>query len=304
MSDDAETPDIEEAAPPESEGPRAGERLAAARREQQIALDEVAKELHLDEPKVRALESNDFDVLGAPVFAKGHLRKYAQLVGVSIDDVMAEYYALNRAPGMPPVVGKVRKQQRKLSPGPWIAVVVIIIVAAAAYWWFVARGPVAALTEPVSPPPPEEAATIIEEADTTVIDEAPLAEPDDGVEEPDVTMGEPAMIEDTGPADAAPAPVAEAVTTPTANVTAAEGETLLTLTFSGDCWTEISDAAGQRLFFDLGREGRTVNLAGEAPFSVIFGDADAVVIDVDGQPYAISPADRRGQMARLTIFAP
>ncbi len=46
----------------------------------------MAKELHLDEPKVQALEENQFDVLGAPVFAKGHLRKYAELVGVPVDD--------------------------------------------------------------------------------------------------------------------------------------------------------------------------------------------------------------------------
>ena len=63
----------------ERRGPLAGERLAVARRNQQITVLEIAKELHLDEHKVRALEQNDFDVLGAPVFAKGHLRKYAQL---------------------------------------------------------------------------------------------------------------------------------------------------------------------------------------------------------------------------------
>ena len=38
-----------------AQGPLAGERLAAARREQQITVLEVAKELHLDEPKVMAL---------------------------------------------------------------------------------------------------------------------------------------------------------------------------------------------------------------------------------------------------------
>ncbi len=64
--------------PDDDEGPMAGERLRQARHEQQISVLEVAKELHLDEPKVRALERNEFDVLGAPVFAKGHLRKYAR----------------------------------------------------------------------------------------------------------------------------------------------------------------------------------------------------------------------------------
>ena len=58
----------------DSAGPVGGERLAAGRRERGISVHEIAKELHLDEPKVRALEENRFDVLGAPVFAKGHMR--------------------------------------------------------------------------------------------------------------------------------------------------------------------------------------------------------------------------------------
>ena len=66
----------------ESNGPLAGQRLAIARRENDISIADISKELHLDEPKVQALEENLFDQLGAPVFAKGHLRKYAELVGV------------------------------------------------------------------------------------------------------------------------------------------------------------------------------------------------------------------------------
>ena len=89
----------------ESNGPLAGQRLAIARRENDISIAEISKELHLDEPKVQALEENLFDQLGAPVFAKGHLRKYAELVGVPTDDILADYYKLNRSTGAPPVVG-------------------------------------------------------------------------------------------------------------------------------------------------------------------------------------------------------
>ena len=39
----------------------AGERLAEARRDSQIGVIDIAKELHLDEHKVRALERNEFD---------------------------------------------------------------------------------------------------------------------------------------------------------------------------------------------------------------------------------------------------
>ena len=54
----------------EPEEPRAGKRLAEARQAQNISVFDIAKELHLDELKVNALEENEFDVLGAPVFAK------------------------------------------------------------------------------------------------------------------------------------------------------------------------------------------------------------------------------------------
>jgi transcriptional regulator with XRE-family HTH domain len=95
----------ENSAKEESEGgPVGGERLKKARREHDISVRDVAKELHLDEYKVRALEKNEFDVLGAPVFAKGHLRKYAELVGVDTDDVMTDYYQMNRSAAAPPVV--------------------------------------------------------------------------------------------------------------------------------------------------------------------------------------------------------
>ncbi|MDH3374021.1 MAG: helix-turn-helix domain-containing protein, partial [Gammaproteobacteria bacterium] len=95
MSDEQDKP-REQKPEAEPEGPRGGERLAEARRKQQISVLEIAKELHLDEAKVRALERNEFDVLGAPVFAKGHLRKYAQLVGVDPADVFADYYQMTR----------------------------------------------------------------------------------------------------------------------------------------------------------------------------------------------------------------
>ena len=44
----------------------------------------------------RRIEANRFDALGAPVYAKGHLRKYATLLGLSPETVIARYEALER----------------------------------------------------------------------------------------------------------------------------------------------------------------------------------------------------------------
>ena len=123
----------------EGSGPVAGERLAEARREKQISIVEVAKELHLDENKVRALERNEFERLGAPVFAKGHLKKYAQLVGVNEADMMDDYYTLTRATDPPPVVVTKRRASREFSPGPIIAILILLAFIVFAYYWFALR---------------------------------------------------------------------------------------------------------------------------------------------------------------------
>lgn len=300
MTDEKQNEDVDKSQSRDS-GPLAGERLAEARRQQSITVVEVSKELHLDERKVRALEQNEFEILGAPVFAKGHLRKYAQLVGVPIDDVLADYYALNRSSPMPPVVGTVRKPTRELTPGPWLAVIIAIILIATAYWYFVARN--ADDSDAIGPKNDSVATPAESSAEITAdeqIDERPVSVVNDDLR--DTGVAAPQTSTDTMPEpevrdEAAPPVVAETPALP-------DGQVTVTLQFSGDCWTEITDAGGRKLFFDLGREGRVRTITGRAPLAVLFGNADNVSVRVNGEDYAIAATDRRGQTARLTIRVP
>ncbi len=59
-----------------------GAELKKARSDQEKTLEDISKELHLDRWMVEALERDDYTALGAPVFAKGHLRQYAKLLGI------------------------------------------------------------------------------------------------------------------------------------------------------------------------------------------------------------------------------
>lgn len=286
--------------------PLAGERLAAARREKQISVDEIAKELHIDDYKVRALERNDFEVLGAPVFAKGHLRKYAQLVGVRIEDVLADYYQLNRSVGMPPLVGRVREPSREINFGRWLWLLLIIIIAGAAYWWFVAREtPQLPAAEPVSGQVSLPGSTDENDAANDAGDDFAAS---DNAESVDAIM--PVEMDDTsdevsGQASGQASPASdEDVETVPAVAFSAPGDLDVDVTYSGDCWTEITDSSGERLFFGLGRAGRTVSVSGSPPLSVLFGNADNVSLEVDGAAYPITAANRRGLTARFSIQAP
>lgn len=282
MSDDQDKT-AEDKPEVETPGPVAGERLAEARRERQISVIEVAKELHLDEPKVRALERNEFEVLGAPVFAKGHLRKYAGLVGVDPDDILEDYYKMTHQDGLPPVVVARRRMRQEMSPGPWIAVIVVIIVVAAAYWWFAVFA---------TQSPPETAPAEAPGQQQEPLQEAAPAEPgpDAGSAEaaPETVRSEPAAQPGQVPAESEPT----------------DGQTRIVLTFSGDCWTEVADATGRRLFWEMGRAGNSVELAGVAPFAVLLGNVDNVQLLVNGNAYPVSSSNPGSRMARLTIVSP
>lgn len=293
--------------------PVAGELLARARRARGISIQEIAKDLHLDEPKVHALEQNEFDALGAPVFAKGYLRKYAELVGVSEDDVIADYYRLNRSAVTPPLVTRRPRPIREFSAGPWVAgLLVVLVVALAAFWWFSSgadwlaerRGarvdaPAATgdaeLPEGGTEPMPEEA------AETMTPDPASAS-----------TMGSttgsttaPADA-DAGATDAGEAEeevVAQSQAPAQAPGTIEEGHLQLRLAFSGDCWTEVTDAGGRRLYFGLGSSGDEVTVAGEPPLNILLGHSENVAVFVDGTAYPIPASARRGETARLTLTA-
>ena len=308
MIEETESPS-EEDQPDEPQGPVCGERLLQARRERQISVTEIAKELHLDEAKVRALERNDFGLLGAPVFAKGHLKKYAAIVGVNVDDVLADYYRLDRSLSTPPVIAGRPKPQPGHSPGPWIIAAILVVVAVLAWWFLGSRdtsnpgpdagdapggAPAAAVTRPATEAP----ASV--NPDLGGADDAEAYQDDYRDPAPEAPTGNAADTPNAGRIDAQNAATsADAVAEPPA-----AGEVRLDIRFTGDCWTEISDGSGRRLFFDLGRSGRTVRLNGEAPLAVLFGDADNVALSVNGADYPIPASSRRGRTARLTIDRP
>ena len=287
-------------------GPRGGERLREAREAQQIALLEIAKELHLDEYKVRALEQNDFEVLGAPVFAKGHLRKYAELVDVDEREILGDYHELTRAAGMPPVVGTRRKRGSELSPGPWIAVVLILLALAFAYWWFTSGSTRSIGLAPAETPEIEVGAS----GGSANLDQEDVTPPPAGSDQPDDRPPDAAAPALPAAADDASGTIAatdsdaslgdtEAVA---ANATDIASErTVLSLSFGEDCWTEVSDATGRRLFFGLGRAGTNIEVDGEPPLSVLLGSADQVEVRVNGSDYPIQPEQRRGRTARLSL---
>jgi cytoskeleton protein RodZ len=73
------------------------------------------------------------------------------------------------------------------------------------------------------------------------------------------------------------------------------------LSFTGDSWVEVRDAAGARLYYELGQAGSRRTLRGMPPFQIVLGHYPGVSIEMDGQARAIPIEAVRGNTARFTL---
>jgi len=99
----------------------------------------------------------------------------------------------------------------------------------------------------------------------------------------------------TATADSQPAPETAAP--------APAGPDAVVMNFNADCWLEVTDATGKKLFSGLQHKGGTLNLSGKTPYRLKIGAPAAVSVQFRGQPVDLSRFIRTNQVARLTIGA-
>jgi cytoskeleton protein RodZ len=239
-----------------------GGMLRVERERRGYSVQHVAEDLHLDIRVIEAMEANRFEALGAPVYARGHLRKYATLLGLSPATLLERYEALGGTPVEPmPIPAAmavpVRVERRRVSKLPlWIAAAIAIVggLAWLAFELLQARRADSGATSEVI---------------------APMVQQQPKVNEP-TTVNEPV----------AQAPAPEVQAAPKAAPPPA-GEVRVRLEFTEPSWIEIYDASGKRLLFDMGTPGRVRTVAGVPPLRVTVGLASAVNAQVDDRPIVI-----------------
>lgn len=124
-----------------SSGPSPGARLRVAREAKGLTIETAAERLRLNAALVLAMEEDRLALLGAPVFARGHLRNYATLLGLAGDEILAAFGISELPePSFLPAMD-VRPKVRDHALWAWpIAAVLLAIAVVAAFWWWSARG--------------------------------------------------------------------------------------------------------------------------------------------------------------------
>ena len=268
-----------------------GTLLAMARAAKGVSLAEAATQLHCDEVLLRALESDRFEELGAPVFAQGHLRRYADYLGAPTEQLMSAWATLRAEKLAEPDLARIpRAPVPAVDPKVWtrrVTVVAIAVLIAAAAWlilgWDSTSAPVAAAPAPA--------------AGTESLP-APAAAPVTTPTSTPALMPAPEVATAPAPeaAEAAPAPIATA--TPVAT-----GQAVLRLVPRQTSWIEVYDASNRRRYYGNAAAGTPLALRGAAPFSVVLGRAEAVAVELDGRPISVPTAFIFNATAFVTIDA-
>ncbi|MBN4798907.1 cytoskeleton protein RodZ [Enterobacter asburiae] len=316
-----------------------GVRLRNAREQLGLSQQAVAERLCLKVSTVRDIEEDKAPADLASTFLRGYIRSYAKLVHIPENELlpMMEKQAPVRAAKVAPMqtfsLGKRRKKRDGwLMSFTWL-VLFVVIGLTGAWWWQNHKAQqeeittmadqsstelnqagsengqsvplntdgAASSSEPQTAAPDASATDAAQAPAATANTAAPQDQDQNAVVAPsqanvDTAANAPAA---TQPADKSAATLP---TSPAGTATAADPNALV-MNFSADCWLEVTDATGKKLFSGLQRKDGTLNLTGQAPYKLKIGAPAAVQIQYQGKPVDLSRFIRTNQVARLTVNA-
>jgi len=267
-----------------------GAMLLRAREAKGITVGKVAADLLVTTAVVEAMESNRFDVFGAPVYAKGFLRKYALLVDLDPLTVLGAYdgrsggvveptYVLRTAsaPGL-----RLRAPFRFRLP-TWqriATVLAVVVVLVGGYRYSGYRSGAARAVVPMAVKP----VVVSTEKATSEVDPMPTQTV------PSVSL--PTHGDDNGALS--PAPMQ-------AMASAAVGRDELSIRGVKDAWVEVRGVDGTRLFYDHVRGGEMRTVHGAGPWRMYLSDADGVEVSLGAHIVDVPASRRSGAEARFGL---
>ncbi|HEY3786248.1 MAG TPA: RodZ domain-containing protein [Steroidobacteraceae bacterium] len=295
-----------------------GARLRAGREKLGLTVLQAAERLHVDPRILEAIESEDFAALGAPVYARGHLRHYAELVGEPAAQ-MSEVFSRVQLEA-PPDLTQIAKAPPSSDSNKLILpalFVLAVFAVAGAVWWVLSLAPAQPIPTNEIPVSPQNADRVSPIPGGVGASGSPPAKPGTAATQSRAGVGSthfasaagagsitvPVAPSAVGPAAATGTMVAGATPSGTRTEgtavsaspaaaseppTHASREQQVTLRYSADCWTEVYDSSGQRLYYDVGAAGSTRTLKGTAPLRIVLANAAGVAVDVDGHGTSIA----------------
>ena len=251
--------------------PSVGRALKQARIDAGLSVDEVSASTRVRVPIVFAIEEDDYSRCGGDVYARGHVRALARTVGLSADELVAQYDAEHGGRPEPTSAAPLFDAER-VKPEPrrpnWTAAMVAAIVAVVGFVGF----------------------TLFSGGDdsgsSVSADSSPSASGSSGgtTKGPDPT--ESAKDPKPDPTDS---PIAAAP---------ANRVTVKVVAAGGSSWVSAEDRTGRRLHEGLLQDGDSETFMDKERVSLVLGNGGAIELFVNGKKVERSTGP--GQVERLT----
>jgi cytoskeleton protein RodZ len=288
-----------------------GMRLRAARESRGWSREDVAHRLHVPTTVIADIETERFERLGAPIYVRGYLSKYAHLVELPQVVVnralegMSEP-VLRASTDAPLVIGGWDRHKFTILSGVITLAIVVAVGSVISTRGIYSPVPQvrsldeSELSEPIALTPPAPAPVQMAPTAVPVVDgsaSAPLAS---------VSEVQPAA--DVDPSVEAPAATETVTPNPAllASMTgfstpATEGMHVVEAHFREDSWIEIFDSEGRVIEQNLVRAGQSRRYESTGVVSVKVGNVGGVDLRADGNPIDLA-VHARANVARLRLF--
>lgn len=256
----------------------AGERLREARVAVGMSVQEASTKLRMPLHVVQAMEADDWQRLGAPVFIRGQLRSYARLLGVDLEPLLSRARIAAVEPVELVSYTHTPRYRRLLDSAARRAVYVVITVALVVPVWWATR------------PPSGGKAPSMASLDASPREGEVASVPASGGNAPQ------ARSAPSSPVASSPPYVASLASLPRASSSAPAFK----FRMIGDSWVQVTGADGRILEKGLLKAGdeRSFN-AGEID-QVVLGNASAVEVQQVGSTVDTTPF-RRANVARFAV---
>lgn len=300
--------------------------LARERERRGWSVTDTAERLHLEPRVIEAIETNHFEKLGPAVFAKGHLKQYALLLGLPVEQLVDAYQQLiSTTPALVQPAEEAPRTSLPMSPhGPAAAAgddtgTPFPSMAPVSMWaarW--ARFPGWALSAIVGSLLLMIALGVLiwmkpwNRVSSQLTADSQGAGLETTLEQPPMPlvpiMEQPASralpsLRDVVPATTGTTRNASGSASAPGTQVPAAGRMQLRLSFTSDSWVEVRDASGAMVFRGKGAANSVRVMSGYAPLQVYLGAASGVQLEINRQAVVIGRQFVRGDVARFEAGA-
>lgn len=281
-----------------------GIQLKQQRQKKRMTLEQAARALNLPVASLDKIERGELEHL-ASIYRRGYVQNYARYLGLEPEPLLAllgEHTPSALMAVMPPPKDRI-KFERILKFSTYLIVTTLIVPPLVLIY---IQGGLRFFEDEPQSAPGQIAESVAEASDNRVADRMARAlaldVPEPGGNETEAESGDPSRSPMT--ATALPVAAIRPLRDPALNPDGAEQEippieelestpgSTLTLEVLEDSWLEVYAANGDRLEYDLLRQGDRREFVAEPPFRLLLGRANAVSLELDGATVEFEGQDR------------